>query len=70
VIVVHNLIGNNEANACRYSPGRSQQAITVGGTTKDDQLFHYFSSGSNYGECVTLYAPAQFVTAAGGSGYK
>ena len=70
MIGVHNLIGNNEANACRYSPGRSQQAITVGGTAGDDKLFRYSSSGSNYGECVTLYAPAQSLTAAGGSGYK
>jgi len=63
---VYNLIGNRHTNACRYSPGRSQQVITVGGTAEDDKLY----SGSNYGECVTLYAPALSVIAAGGGGYK
>jgi len=68
--VYNNLIGNHHVNACRFSPGRSQQAITVGGTAEDDKLYRSFYSGSNYGECVTLYAPAQSVIAAAGGGYK
>jgi len=74
-LVYNNLIGNYlyRTNACRYSPGRSQKAITVGGTAEDDGLIYNLSlfSGSNYGECITLYAPALSVTAAAaGGGYK
>ena len=70
MIGVYYLIGNDYTNACRYSPGRSQKAITVGGTAEDDGLYRSFSFGSNYGECVTLYAPAQSVTAAVAGGDK
>jgi len=60
-------IGDSLTFACRFSSASSQHAITVGGTAEDEGI--YFTSwrrsfGSNYGKCVTLYAPAQLVTTA------
>jgi subtilisin family serine protease len=45
--------GNNGADACNYSPARVAEAITVGGSTQDDQRV----LSSNYGDCVDIYAP-------------
>ena len=49
--------------------------FTVGRTAEDDGMYYtsqHHSVGSNYGKCVSLYAPAQLVTAASGdnSGYR
>ena len=60
----NNLIGNSLTDACESSPASSQHAITAGGTTEDDRLYVSLFSGSNFGKCVTLYAPAQYVAAA------
>ena len=53
-----------------YSPVSSPHAITIGGTAKDNGLYKTLFTGSNYGKCVDLYAPAQSVTAAGIHGYR
>ena len=45
--------GNESSSACNYSPARSPLAITVGATTSADAR----ASFSNYGSCVSLYAP-------------
>ncbi|XP_071477017.1 extracellular serine proteinase-like [Diadema antillarum] len=45
--------GNDEANACFYSPGRNPNVLTVAATRDDD----YEPAFSNYGDCVDLYAP-------------
>jgi subtilisin family serine protease len=45
--------GNNNANACNYSPARATGAITVGATTKDDTT----ASFSNGGTCVNVLSP-------------
>jgi len=42
--------GNDNANACNYSPARATGAITVGATTKDDTK----ASFSNFGSCVNV----------------
>jgi len=47
--------GNNNANACGYSPARATGAITVGATNKDDAM----ASFSNWGSCVNVFAPGQ-----------
>jgi len=65
LLCIWNLIGDYQRNACRSSPAGSPQAITVGGTAEDDRLYNSTFAGSNYGNCVTLYAPAQSITAAG-----
>ena len=50
--------GNDNSNACNYSPARAANAITVGSTTSSDSR----SSFSNYGNCLDIYAPGSSIT--------
>ncbi len=50
--------GNDNRNACNYSPARAGSAITVGSTTSSDSR----SSFSNYGTCLDIYAPGSSIT--------
>jgi subtilisin family serine protease len=52
--------GNDNANACNYSPARVANAITVGATTNTDAR----SSFSNIGTCVDIFAPGSSITSA------
>jgi len=58
--------GNNDADACRYSPasaggnGANKGPITVGSTDSSDRR----SSFSNYGNCVDIFAPGTSITSA------
>ncbi|MBT1445476.1 S8 family peptidase [Shewanella sp. JM162201] len=52
--------GNDNANACNYSPARAANAITVGSTTSSDAR----SSFSNYGSCLDIYAPGSSIKSA------
>ncbi len=52
--------GNNNANACNYSPASEPTAITVGATTSSDSR----SSFSNYGSCLDVFAPGSSITSA------
>lgn len=52
--------GNNNKDACRYSPARVPEAITVGATTSTDARASY----SNYGTCLDLFAPGSSITSA------
>jgi len=52
--------GNDSYDACYYTPARISTAITVGSTTDTDMR----SSFSNYGTCVTLFAPGSNITSA------
>lgn len=45
--------GNENQSACLGSPARLKEAIKVGSTTNSDAR----SSFSNYGDCVTIFAP-------------
>lgn len=56
--------GNDGRDACNYSPSRMGNfpgAVTAAASNKDDRLVRRFagwmSRGSNYGECVTVFAP-------------
>lgn len=49
--------GNDNANACNYSPARVGNAITVGSTTSTDAR----SSFSNFGTCVNIFAPGSSI---------
>lgn len=51
--------GNNNANACNYSPARAAAAMTVGSTTNTDAR----SSFSNFGTCLDIFAPGSSITA-------
>ncbi len=52
--------GNDNLNACNYSPARATSAITVGSTTNADAR----SSFSNVGTCVDVFAPGSSITSA------
>ncbi|MES2858798.1 MAG: S8 family peptidase [Pseudomonadota bacterium] len=49
--------GNDNADACNYSPARVANAITVGSTTSTDAR----SSFSNFGTCVNIFAPGSSI---------
>ena len=50
---------------CRYSPGASSYALTVGGTQQNDDLYLRLFDGTNYGKCVDVFAPGQNILSAG-----
>jgi len=52
--------GNDNANACNYSPANSPNAITVAATTSTDSR----SSFSNLGTCVDIFGPGTTITSA------
>ncbi len=52
--------GNDNADACNYSPARAPTAATIGSTTSSDGR----SSFSNYGTCVDLFAPGSGIVSA------
>ncbi|MBA3746855.1 MAG: S8 family peptidase [Solirubrobacterales bacterium] len=60
--------GNDNLNACNYSPASAANAFTTASSTRYDQK----SSFSNYGACVDGYAPGSNIkssTLGGGSGW-
>ncbi|NUS18058.1 MAG: S8 family peptidase, partial [Streptomyces sp.] len=52
--------GNNSTDACGVSPARAEGAFTVGATTSSDQQ----ASFSNYGSCLSIYAPGEDIVSA------
>jgi len=57
--------GNDNSNACNYSPARVATAITVGATGVEDVNnveVDMRTSFSNYGSCVSIFAPGLMIT--------
>jgi subtilisin family serine protease len=52
--------GNDNANACNYSPASASEALTVGSTTQSDAR----SGFSNFGSCVDIFAPGSGILSA------
>lgn len=52
--------GGRAQDACKYSPARVPEGITIGATTKTDAK----TSWSNYGACVDFFAPGSGITSA------
>ena len=52
--------GNDNANACNYSPASTPNAITVAASDKNNARASY----SNYGNCVDIYGPGSSITSA------
>ena len=52
--------GNMDDDACKYSPGRVREALTLGATRNNDERW----GSSNFGECVDLFAPGVSITSA------
>ncbi|KAM7222869.1 serine protease [Rhypophila decipiens] len=45
--------GNDNADACNYSPASAKKAVTVGASGIDDSRTYF----SNYGKCTDIFAP-------------
>lgn len=45
--------GNDNADACSYSPAAASEPVTVGASTLDDSRAYF----SNYGKCTDIFAP-------------
>jgi cerevisin len=45
--------GNDNADACKYSPAAAENAVTVGASTLADERAYF----SNFGECTDIFAP-------------
>eukprot|EP00977_Amphora_coffeiformis_P011247 scaffold2707_cov169-Amphora_coffeaeformis.AAC.3 len=56
--------GNENSNACNYSPAAATRAISVGSTTTSDTR----SSFSNTGSCLEIFAPGSSIRAASNAG--
>jgi subtilisin family serine protease len=52
--------GGRAQDACKYSPARVAEAMTIGATDKTDTK----ASWSNYGTCVDWFAPGVGITSA------
>ncbi|HEX5759986.1 MAG TPA: S8 family serine peptidase [Thermoanaerobaculia bacterium] len=52
--------GNDDADACGFSPARVAQAIGAGATNSQDRR----ASFSNRGRCVSIFAPGENITSA------
>lgn len=52
--------GNESGDACRHSPARTEEAITVAATDTSDKRTPF----SNYGDCVDVFAPGNKITSA------
>lgn len=52
--------GNNDADACNYSPSGVPSVLTIAASDRDDEFAEY----SNFGSCVDIVAPGTSVTAA------
>ena len=52
----------------RYSPGASPDAVTVGGTQQNDDLYLQLFHGTNFGEYIDIFAPGQNIRSSGFSG--
>lgn len=50
--------GNDNLNACNYSPASAPNAVTVGASDSSDRKATF----SNWGECVDLFAPGVGIT--------
>lgn len=54
--------GNENDDACKYSPSSSEFAITVGAIDKNDKNAKF----SNYGKCINIKAPGVDIPGVGG----
>ncbi|WP_030746581.1 S8 family peptidase [Streptomyces sp. NRRL F-5135] len=52
--------GNSHVDACGVSPARAASAVTVGATNRDDNEATF----SNFGRCLSLYAPGVDIVSA------
>ncbi len=63
-VTVVTAAGNNDANACNYSPGSAKGALNVAASDESDSQV----LSSNYGSCVDLYAPGSSIASSSPNG--
>lgn len=56
--------GNQNFDACQISPISSKRAFVVGAVNQND----YRTNGTNFGECVSIFAPGGLITTEGVNG--
>ncbi|MEV6521694.1 S8 family peptidase [Longispora sp. NPDC051575] len=56
--------GNNDDDACYFSPQKVAAGITVGNSTKADKRYSSTPGPSNYGSCLDLWAPGTAINSA------
>jgi len=56
--------GNDNSNACNYSPASAANVVTCGSTTVGNNNQDTRSSFSNWGNCVSVFAPGSDITGA------
>lgn len=54
--------GNDTKDACEVSPASAPGVLTVGASDSEDKRSRWGSGGSNWGECVELFAPGSNIT--------
>lgn len=60
-VIVVVAAGNSNRDACLESPSSASKAVVVGATSSDDSRSYF----SNYGTCVSIFAPGSSIVSAG-----
>lgn len=60
VVLAVGATGNQDCFSCAFSPGSSSTTLSVAGTGKRSEMPLH---GSNYGDCVDMYAPGEDIMA-------
>lgn len=63
-LVAVSAAGNQMMDACRLSPAGAQHSLTVGSVNMND----FRTNTSNFGECVSVFAPGGLITSEGTKG--
>ncbi|CAI9545274.1 unnamed protein product, partial [Staurois parvus] len=63
-VVIIAAAGNYKDDACLYSPASEPEVITVGATNYEDQPVTMGVLGTNFGNCVDLFAPGDDIIGA------
>jgi len=58
--------GNDNKDACDYSPAGAEEAVTVGASTLVDERAYF----SNFGKCVDVFAPGLSITSTWNTGNR
>jgi len=59
--------GNENVDACTESPGRASGILAVGSSMILTDTLDFFLGGSNFGKCVSLFAPGDKIVSLGSS---
>ncbi|XP_056388111.1 proprotein convertase subtilisin/kexin type 9 isoform X1 [Hyla sarda] len=63
-VIIIAAAGNYKDDACLYSPASEPEVITVGATNYEDQPVTMGALGTNFGNCVDMFAPGDDIIGA------